>query len=220
MLMTIGGLFVAVVLLAIALIGKRTWLRNFVLGSVTVWLVFYAAMLLGFSMASREKNLELNEAKEYCGFYLDCHMHTAVTGVRTAKTLGDRTANGNFYIVKVKVFSDAKNPNITLRLVEPTPELIDEHGHIYRRVTDAENLLPTAQAQLGQDIKNKETVEKEIVFDLPADVKDPRLDIRDGNAIDQAIDAVLIDNENSICHKRNYFKLEGQDETASQNREQ
>ena len=41
MLMTIGGLIVAAVLLVIALIGKKKWLRNFVLGGVALWFVFY-----------------------------------------------------------------------------------------------------------------------------------------------------------------------------------
>src|SRR5437667_11272121 len=112
MLMTIGGLVVAAILLAVSLFTKKTWLTRFTLAGVAVWFVVYAVMLLGFSLTSTEKVLAVDEAKEYCGFYLDCHMHTAVTGVRSAKTIGDKTANGTFYIATVKVFSDAKNPQI------------------------------------------------------------------------------------------------------------
>src|SRR5258706_12180465 len=104
MLMTIGGLIVAAVMLVISVATGKAWLRKFVFGGVAIWFVFYLAMLFGFSLSSQEKDLGLNEAKEYCGFYLDCHMHTAVTNVRTAKMIGNQTANGEFYIVKVKVF--------------------------------------------------------------------------------------------------------------------
>ena len=108
MLMTVGGLIVAAILLGISLLTGSAWLRNFVLGCVAIWFGFYFVMLLGFSLFSTEEILAVGEAKEYCGFYLDCHMHTAVTDIRTAKYIGNRTANGEFYIVTVKVFSDAK----------------------------------------------------------------------------------------------------------------
>ncbi|MEP6789415.1 MAG: hypothetical protein ABJB40_13335, partial [Acidobacteriota bacterium] len=119
MLMTIGGLFVAIILLIAASLAKKAWLAKFTLGGVAVWLVFYAAMLLGFSLTSTEKVLAANEPKEYCGFYLDCHLHTMVTGMRTAKTISDQAAKGTFYITKIKVFSDAKNSAIALHLIEP-----------------------------------------------------------------------------------------------------
>src|ERR1044072_5944482 len=92
MLMTIGGVLAAAVLLAISLVMRKAWLRNFVLGGVTVWLVVYAIMLFGSSLASKENTLALNEPKKFCGFYLDCHMHTAVTEVQRAKNIGAKTA--------------------------------------------------------------------------------------------------------------------------------
>src|SRR5438105_14052422 len=120
MLMTIGGLVVAGVLLIASLIMRKAWLAKFTLGGVAVWSVFYVAMLLGFSLTSTEKVLAANEAKEYCGFYLDCHMHTEVTGVRTAQRIGATQAKGVFYIVGVRVISDAQKPSMALRLLAPT----------------------------------------------------------------------------------------------------
>ena len=214
MLMTIGGLVVAGILFAISLIGKKTWLRNFTLGGVAVWFIFYAVMLFGFSSASTEKTLAINEPKAFCGFYLDCHMHAVVTGVRTTKTIGDLRANGQYTIVKIKVFSDARNPVIAFRLLDPSIVVKDGSNEFYVRNEIAERLLPTAGVDLGQDIRGRETVEKEIVFDLPADVKDPRLDIREGYRIDQAVEAVLVDDEDSLFHRRNYFKLQEQNDNA------
>jgi len=85
--MTIGGLIVAAVLFAVALYTGKVWLRNFVCGGIAIWTIFYFTMLFGFSFASTERELSLNEPKQFCGFYLDCHMHTAVTDVRRANTV-------------------------------------------------------------------------------------------------------------------------------------
>ena len=207
MLMTIGGLVMALILLVIAVATRKNWLRNFVVGGVAVWFLFYLVMLFGFSIVSTEKKLAMSEAKEYCGFYFDCHMHTAVTGVRTAKQIGEKNAVGEFYIVKVKVFSDAKNPNISFRLLEPKAKVIDGKGHTYSRNTDAEHLLPTAHVQLDQDIKGSQTIEKEIVFDITESGDGLKMLITEGYGIDKYIEAVLIDDEDSILHKFTYFNV-------------
>ncbi len=91
MMATIGGLGLAFVLLIISLWTKNFWLTKFVLGAVAIWLVIYAVALIGVSLLSKEKILGLNEPKAFCGFYIDCHMHTAVTDVRKTKTIGNRT---------------------------------------------------------------------------------------------------------------------------------
>lgn len=204
MAMTIGGVIVAAFLLGVSLFTKKTWLRNFVFGGVAVWFVFYAVMLFGFSLASTEKTLAMNEPKEYCGFYLDCHMHTAVTGVRTAKTIGDLTANGQYYIVKVRVFSDAKAATLGLAAVDT--HVVDASLRKYTRDERAEERLGN-QPSFEQTISPVESFEKEIVFDLPIDVRNPRLDISEGYGVDKVIEAVLVDDEDSILHKRTYFNL-------------
>lgn len=204
MLMTIGGLVIAGILLAVSYFMKLNWLRTFVLGGVAVWLIGYVIMLLIGSVFSREETLGLNEPKEFCGFYLDCHMHTAVTGVRRTKTLGDRTANGEFYVVRVKVFSDAKKA--TLGLLAVDARVFDAAGNTFMRDAEAEANLGE-QPPFDRRIAPAESFEKEIVFDLPADVTGARLDIREGYGIDHLIEAVLVGDEDSILHKRNYFKL-------------
>lgn len=204
MAMTIGGLFVAGILLIISFWKKIDRLKKFVLGGVAVWFALYALLLFGSSLSSEEKTLHLNEPKAFCGFYLDCHMHTAVTGVRKAKTIGDKTAKGEFYIVKVKVFSDAKR--VDLGLLAPKFYVIDGDGKAYPRVEDAENPEPP----FDQKIPAGGSFEREVVFDLPLDIKDARLDVAEGIGIDKAIEAVLIGDEDSILHKRVRFSLEPQ----------
>jgi hypothetical protein len=214
MLMTIGGVLAAAVLLVISLAAKKVWLRNFVLGGVAVWFAFYAVMLFGFSLASEEKTLALNEPKEFCGFYLDCHMHTAVTEVQKTKTIGNKTAKGEFYIVTVKVSSDAKRE--PLQLIGTDAKIFDELKNSYPRDAEAEEALGS-QPEFETRIAPQETFTKSIVFDLPAGVKNPRLDIRDGYRVDIYLETVLVGDEDSIFHKRNYFKLEEQNQTAKVN---
>jgi len=217
MAMTIGGIIVAAILLAISFYTKKNWLRTFVLGGVTTWLVGYIILLLVASIFSEEKTLGLNEPKEFCGFYLDCHMHTSVSGVRKTKTIGDKTAKGEFYVVTVKVSSDAKRA--ALGLHAPQAQVFDASGKIFERDRDAENVLIASATEqpFDQKIPAGASFEKEIVFDLPAEVKNPRLDIAEGIGIDKAIETVLIGDEDSILHKRNYFKLAERTETAGVN---
>jgi hypothetical protein len=84
--------------------------------------------------------------------------------------------------------------------------VIDERGATYNRDIDAESQLDP-QPEFEQKVGPMASFEKEIVFDLPIDVIGPRLDIRDGYGIDHVIEAVLVDDEDSIFHKRNYFAL-------------
>lgn len=209
MLATIGVVFVSAVLLIVAFWKKIDWLKKFVLGGAAVWVAFYIVLLLGSSLLSEEKMLGLNEPKPFCGFYLDCHMHASVSDVRKTKTIGDKTAKGEFYIVKVRIFSDAKR--VDLGLLAPKFFVIDENGKAYPRVEDAENPEPP----FDKKIPAGGSFEKEVVFDLPADVKNARLDVAEGIGIDKAIELVLVGDEDSFLHKRRYFKLEPQAQTAT-----
>lgn len=215
LLMTIGGLLAAAVLFAYAVWTKKNWLKSFVLGGVVIWLSGYAILLFVGSFFSEEKMLTLNEPKQFCGFYLDCHLHTQVTSVRTAKTIGNKNANGTFLIASVKVFSDAKNPIIPFHLIEPKAEIYDANGQVYARVPEAEAELPSAQVQLNQDIKGSEVIEKELVYDVAEPAGKFKLLVTEGYGIDKALEAILIGDEDSIGHKRNYFQIEPETQTAS-----
>jgi hypothetical protein len=209
--MTIGGLIVAAVMLVISLIAKRRWLAKFTLGGVVVWFGLYGAMLIGCSLTSTERTLVFNEPKAFCGFYLDCHLQAAVHGVRTAKTLGSRTANGEYYIVNVKVFNDARRAVLGLLTVDA--HVVDGVGKEYSRDISAES-QNVPQPEFEKRVGPGEGFEKEIVFDLPANVPAPRLDICDGYGIDHVIEAVLVDDEDSVFHRRNYFDIREQKQAA------
>jgi len=209
MLTTLGGLVLAGILVGVAWLHQSTWLKKFVLGGVAIWLAFYFALLLGLSLLSKERLIPVGDAngKAFCGFYLDCHLHAAVTGVMRAKAIGNKTAVGEFYIVRVKVFSDARNPEIAFHLIEPNARIVLADGSELRRDTDAEALLPSADARLDGDIKGSQTIEKEIVFDVEQRGRDLKLLITEGYGIDKWIELFLVGDDDSLFHKQTYFAL-------------
>jgi hypothetical protein len=208
LLMTICGTILATVLLAISYLTTREWLKYFVLGGLTTWFSFYIIIFLVSSIFSVERTLSRNEPKEYCGFYLDCHMHTAVANVTKTKTIGDKTAKGEFYVATIRVSSDARQAS--LNLVSPNFEVIDANGNLYQRDASLEKPDPA----WDQKVSAGGSFEKDVVFDLPTDIKNPRLDIRDGYGIDRVIEAVLVGDEDSLFHKRTYFGLDSNNQVA------
>jgi hypothetical protein len=176
--MTIGGLVIAAILLAIAWLNESAWLRKFVLGGVAIWFAFYFTMLLGFSFFSEEKNLGRNEPKEFCGFYLDCHMHTAVSQVRTGED--DRRPHlqrANSTLSRLTYSATRHERRSGLHTVDA--HVVDAAGGTYTRDLQAEEELGP-QPEFEQEVGPEENFDKEIVFDLPVDVNEPRLDIREG----------------------------------------
>ena len=208
MLLTIGGLFLAVLLMIVAGATRQVWLAKFVFGAVGVWFGVYAVLLVTISLFSAEKTLSLNEPKAFCGFYLDCHMHAAVTDVRKTKTFGNKTADGEFYVVRVKIFSDARQ--VELGLHAPELEVVDDDGRRFKRLADLENSEPSWDTKVPAG----GMFEKEAVFDLPENVSNPRLDIVEGVGVDKVFEMFLIGDEDSFWHKRSLFKLEPKMQTA------
>jgi hypothetical protein len=208
MLLTIGGLFLAVLLMIVAGVTRQVWLAKFVFGAVGVWFGIYAVLLVTVSLFSVEKTLSLNDPKAFCGFYLDCHLHAAVTDVRKTKTFGNKTAVGEFYVVKVKIFSDARRAEINLW--NPQFTVVDAEKRKYERIVELEKPEPSWDTKIPAG----GSFEKEAVFDLPENVSNPRLDIAEGIGVDKVFEMFLIGDEDSLWHKRSLFRLEPKMQTA------
>lgn len=208
MLLTVGGLFLAVLLMIVAGVTRQVWLAKFVFGAVGVWFGVYAVLLVTVSLSSAEKTLNLNEPKAFCGFYLDCHIRAVVTDVMKTKTFGNKTADGEFYVVRVKIFSDARRAELGLHA--PELKVVDADGRRFKRLADLEN------PEMSWDMKVPagNSFEKEAVFDLPENVSNPRLDIVEGVGVDKVFEMFLIGDEDSLWHKRSLFKLEPKMQTA------
>ena len=186
----------------------------------------YAGLLLAVSLASREKVLGPGELKYFCE--VDCHLAYSVVGVTTTKTLGapprQATAAGTFYVVKVKTWFDERT--ISSRRgnapLWPNPRRITvlaEQGREYAESREGRAALESAAAAqvkntpLTQPLRPGGSYTTELVFDLPENVKNPRLLITDADAA--RVTHFLIGHEKSFLHKKIFFGLAPQLNSAA-----
>ncbi|MFB3133439.1 MAG: hypothetical protein ACE10K_13050 [Rhodothermales bacterium] len=111
------------------------------------WAALYLVVLTGASLTSQEKVLDLKERKAFCGFYLDCHLGVSVEEVQRVSHVGEDAeqvqADGVFYLITVRVSSDAVRAKMTLE--HPKATLIDARGATYERSLEAEQALAASE---------------------------------------------------------------------------
>ncbi|MEK7667268.1 MAG: hypothetical protein AAB409_01315 [Gemmatimonadota bacterium] len=209
-LAVLGG---GVVLLA-GLVARRWTLVLTTLGLGLIALTGYGAALAGVALASRDVVLGAGQEKHICE--VDCHVAYAVTGVRTARALGadgrSATAGGTFYVVTVRVRFDPTTTSPRRPMDVPVyPGLrrvlvVDGRGRTFApSAAGAVALAATdgAPASLSQPLLPAASYTTTLVFDLPADVRGPRLLIADADPTK----AMVVGHENSPLHGRTYFEL-------------
>jgi hypothetical protein len=184
---------------------------------VGVIAIGYTALLLVASATSRERTLARGDVKWFCGFYLDCHLGLSVDGTETVKSImspsGPVTASGLFHVVRLHLHNSARNPAINMTLYDPVAKVIDASGNQYLRASAAEQALASASTTakpLPREMRvTHQPAYATLVFDLPTDTRDLRLLITDGWVIDRALEFVLINDENSILHRKMLLALDG-----------
>lgn len=171
------------------------------------WAVIYAAVLLSVSLASRERVLAWGDDKAFCGFYLDCHTRIAVTGVAVLDALGDVRPDGRFHVVTLRIGSDAKRAR--LRLNAPRLTVTDATGRRFVRSPAGEAAVARTRPPraLTEDVGPGDAYLTAVVFDLPADAREPRLTVTEGWWADRLIEFLLIGDEDSFLHARTTFRL-------------
>lgn len=197
-------------------------MRTFV-GGAAILALAYGGGVIAASAASTEQTIERGDIKWFCGFYLDCHLGMSVE--QTEKVAALPTAGGlvkpagAFHVLTIKLHNSAKNPNIDMLLYRPDAKIIDALGNEYARSVAGEAALTGSRrpAALGVETKVTHTpVDATIVFDLPANIQQPRLQVSEGWIVDRIIELGLIDDENSIFHRRSVFSIDSSlDRTAS-----
>jgi hypothetical protein len=207
--MTTGmGLFAGTLTAADAWIASRRGLARRVALGMGAWLGVYAAALLIVSLSSREQTLGLNEAKAFCGFYLDCHLHASVVNVQKVKSLGalpdQRVAQGVYYVVTVRISSDARRATLKPHRLAAT--VVDSLGNVYERSSEGEKALDRT-IPFEQPVGPGGFYTKDIVFDLPSNVQTPRLLITEGPWVGRLVERFLIGDEDSLFHKKTTFQL-------------
>jgi hypothetical protein len=200
----------------------RRWLlaRRFVQGGMGL-AGLYLATLLVFSLASREHVLERNDAKYFCE--IDCHLAYSVTDVVQTAELGAppsvQRAHGVFYVVTVKTWFDERtiSPHRGNGPLAPNRRavwVIDAAGRQYGVSPEGQGALELSGAKstpLTQALRPGESYTTTLVFDLPADIANPRLLICETDVVTR----LLIGHENSFFHKKSSFRLVAREMTAA-----
>jgi hypothetical protein len=207
----VGASGMAALALGAAVIARRKELvRRLALGLGVMWLGYGAALLVA-SPASRDRVLAPGEEKHLCE--IDCHLAYSVVGVRAAPTLGGGatplTAHGVFAVVTVRVRFDSATISrhrgmFPLRPGEHWIDLVDGAGTRYAYSLPAERALGSGDAPpLTRPLVPGESYTADVVFDLPADARDLRLEIR---ALEPPT-WLLIGHENSLFHGTTSFRV-------------
>lgn len=195
-----------------SLLKKKSGLRKFSLVSLVLIAGFYLVVLLIFSFARSDKVLGRGEEKYFCE--IDCHLAYSIVDVHDTKTLGEGpnqlTSAGMFRVVTIKTRFDENTigPNRGNGLLYPNSRVVsvsDANGNEYFPSAQAHRLLEAAQAAgtaMTIPLRPSESYST-LVIELPADVKDPTLWLREGETITH----LIIGHENSPLHKKTRFQI-------------
>ncbi|HEX8073139.1 MAG TPA: hypothetical protein VF546_24540 [Pyrinomonadaceae bacterium] len=209
-----GALLLGALLLALCLLARgRRGAAGTVAACAAGLVVAYAGLLLLFALASTERVLARGAEKHFCE--IDCHLAYSVVGVRQEQTLGPATkpvsARGVFYVVTVKTRFDEqtiapRRGDQTLAPNSRVATVLDADGREYEVAPAGRRALELTEGTgmpFTTPLRPGESYTTELVFDLPADVRSPRLLIREGEAVTR----LIIGHENSPLHKKTEFEL-------------
>jgi hypothetical protein len=206
-------LFVVSLGILYALVKKKTGMMKLAVLSLVVVAGLYFVFLLVFSLASSEKVLAQGQEKHFCE--IDCHLAYSVTQVRETKTVGEApnqvAAAGTFRVITVKTRFDETTIGRERGegLLYPNSRVVtvsDESGKQYSPAAEAQGVLEKSHADgtaMTIPLRPGESYTTTLVFDLPADIKNPTLLIREGESITH----LVIGHENSPLHKKTRFQL-------------
>lgn len=206
-------LFVVGLALIYSLVRKKFRLTKFALVTIALVAGLYLAILLIFSFASSDKVIAQGEEKHFCE--IDCHLAYSITDVRETKTLGDApnqlTAAGIFHVVTIKTRFDENtiSPHRGNGLLYPNSRVVtvsDQNGNQYFPSAEAQRVLEKSQAAgtpMTIPLRPSESYSTTLVFDLPANIKNATLLIREGELVTH----LVIGHENSFLHKKTRFQI-------------
>jgi hypothetical protein len=199
--------------LGYSILRKKSGLMKFALMTIVLVAGLYLAVLLIYSFASSEKVLARGEEKHFCE--IDCHLAYSVTDAHETKILGEApnqaTAAGMFRVVTIKTRFDETTigRNRGDRLLYPNSRVVtisDANGTQYAPSAAAQSVLEKSQAAgtaMTIPLRPSETYSTTMVFDLPADIKNPTLLIHEGESLTHFV----IGHENSFLHKKTRFQI-------------
>jgi hypothetical protein len=199
--------------LGYSVLKRKSRLTKLALLTIALVTGVYLAVLLIYSFASSDKVLARGQEKHFCE--IDCHLAYSVTDVHEIKVFGEGpnqlTAAGMFRVVTVKTRFDETtiSRNRGDRLLYPNSRVVtvtDETGSQYFPAAAAQRVLEKSQAAgtaMTIPLRPGESYSTTFAFDLPADIKNPTLLIREGEWVTHAV----IGHENSPLHKKTRFQI-------------
>lgn len=205
---TLGLIVVLAVATVVLFFTRRAWARYSLL-AIAVLLAGYAAILSFFSFASFDRIVKRGDEKFYCG--MDCHIAYSIQGVERTKTMGDTTANGEFYVITVRSHFDERTiapwrGDSPLRPDPPTLTLVDGSGLSYSVSEAGQKAWDAAHPQqhsLADGLRPGESYETTWVFDVPTAAQSLRM-FAGWSGFPSY---VLIGDEASPGHAKTYFAL-------------
>lgn len=189
-----------VAVLAALLMKHRLWARRFTIAGAA-GIATYAVMLLVASFTSSDRVLAPGETKHICE--IDCHTAYTVVSAGTAKTIGGRTARGLFHVITVRVAFDSSTigPRRGMSSLTPGPRearVVDRAGAWYPLAE------PGNVDSLQRGIVPGESFTRDLVFDLPVGIEEPKLLITQRTILP---DRLMIGWEDSFLHGKVYFRI-------------
>ncbi len=172
---------------------------------------FYFGLILVFAFASSEKVLARGSEKHFCE--IDCHLAYSVIDSKQTKTIGSAPiiASGVFTAVTIKTRFDETtiNPNRGNGTLYPNSRVltvVDDQGRSYLPSVDGQRALEAsggAGTSLVTPLRPGESYTTTMVFDIPAEARNPTLLINEGEWVTH----LVIGHENSPLHKKTRFQL-------------
>lgn len=204
------AIFLGGVVAATAVLLRRFELARVVTLGALALATLYGVTLLAVSLLSSEQVLAQGEKKYFCE--VDCHLAYSVEEVEATPVLGSAQAGGTFYIVTVKTWFDETTVSDGRggRPLEPNFRSVairDAQGRDFRPSYEGQRALDRMEEHnqtFMHPVRPGESFLTRVVFDLPADVSQPRLSLI--TAKPETL--FIIGHESSLFHKKITFHLE------------
>jgi hypothetical protein len=184
------------VALVVALVRGNLHLTRVVAGMLVAGWGVYAGLLGAASVTSRERVLGRGEEKHICE--MDCHIAYSVLEVRTVDSAGRRIT---VVTLRVRFDSTTISAHRGMAPLTPGPRLVEVIAQDGRRFAPRPD---PAAPPLTRALVPGESYTTTLTFDLPADVRAPRLFITGAAGWP---DRLVIGSEASLGHARVTFQL-------------
>jgi len=199
------------VVLLYAAARRRSLLALTSLAALGGLLLSYFGVLVGVSLASPEKTLPVGCWKYFCE--IDCHIAYSVQNSYSGATLGPESspavAKGMFIVVKLETWFD---PNSISKFrgdgpLSPGPRrvfLVDNAGRLFEPWHRGATAPLESGTPLTTALRPGQSYSTNLVFDVPNGSASYRLLI---TTEADAISKLVIDDENSLLHRKIYLAL-------------